>query len=334
MKIGLSLLLALPLLTGCVYAPLSLDLEGLGQLKEVTLHEGEGDHKLLVIPIDGEITSSHDDGLLGSTPATTSMVKKQLDLARRDESVRGVLLRINSPGGGVTASDVIWHELRRFRKETGKPVVAFLYGTAASGGYYVAMGCDRVIGAPTTVTGSIGVIAVFPEVSGLGKKIGVDVTALTSGKNKDMGSMFRPMRRAERRLFQQLIDEMYARFVKVVALGRDKAGLSEERVKRLADGRIYTIEQALSAKLVDEVAYIDVALERLAKLAKVSAPSIVSYQTKGLSGTVSTVYGSSSAGGLSLKAAAPGGPALELLQRAIPRASGPVFKYLWAPGRK
>src|SRR5262249_45844199 len=146
-------------------------------------------------------------------------------------------LRINSPGGGVTASDIMYHDLMRFRHTTGKPVVACMMDVAASGGYYLAMACDLVYAHPTTVTGSIGVIMSLYNASGLCEKLGVSSNPIKSGPNKDIGNPGRPMTEQERAILQGVVNGFYVQFVHVVVEGRH---MPEERVRELADGRVYT----------------------------------------------------------------------------------------------
>jgi len=323
-------LLALPFVSGCVYAPLDLGLGELGEPYEARLTDGSEDEKVLLLRIDGEITGQPDEGVVGSSPSATSRVRLALDLARRDEAVRAVVLRIDSPGGGVTASDVIHHELVRFRRETDKPIVAWFGDTAASGGYYVAMAADEVVASPTCVTGSIGVVALFPHLHGLGEKIGVDVEALTSGPLKDAGSPFRPMRPEERALLQGLIDSMHARFVDVVARGRADAGLDRDDVLALADGRVYTAEQARDARLVDAVGYLDDAVDAAARAAGLEAPLLVAYERRSFGAEPSTIYSGAQAHA-AVRLAGEGSAALEVVRTVVPRR-GPVLKYLWSPG--
>ncbi|MEZ6186854.1 MAG: signal peptide peptidase SppA [Planctomycetota bacterium] len=315
--------------TGCVYAPLDLGLGEVGKPFEARLTSGSDDEKVVLLRIDGEISGREEGGFLSSTPATTSQVRQVLDLARADDDVKAVVVRINSPGGGVTASDVIFHELQRFRSETQKPVVAWFGDTAASGGYYVAMAADRIVAAPTCITGSIGVVSTFYDVTGLEEKLGVHVHAITSGEYKDMGSMFRDMRPDERELLQALIDAMYARFVTVVDEGRPN--LDRAAVERLADGRIYTGEQALEAGLVDELGYLEDAVDEVAKLAGLREPLLIAYERRGLSAEASTIYSAPqlrALGELGLES-----DLGRLAERVLPARSGPALHYLWLPGR-
>ncbi|MHC4391047.1 MAG: signal peptide peptidase SppA [Planctomycetota bacterium] len=336
MRNGLVLLClgACALLQGCIYAPFDLGLERIGQIYEATVEKGPSDQKILLLRIDGEI-SDHpgEGGLIGALPATTSQVRQELDLARLDEDICGVLVRINSPGGGVTASDVVYHELKRYREETGRPVVAYFMDTAASGGYYIAQAADVIVSSPTTITGSIGVIAQFPNVTELGEKIGVQMDTITSGPNKDLGNPFKKMDPEDRAIIQGVIDDMYGRFVEVVTTGRRGAGMSVSEVKAAADGRIYTAAQAKKRKLVDEVGYLDDAIALLRGRAGVTAARVITYERRALGGQRPTVYTHAQAPGGTLRVAGGegAGALVEFAGRVLPRKRGPVLKYLWVP---
>jgi len=147
--------------------------------------------------------------------------------------VKAVVLRVNSPGGTVTASDIIYRELMLFRERTKVPVVAVMMDVAASGGYYLAMATDAILVHPSTVTGSIGVIMLTVNAKGLLEKVGVEANAITSGPRKDMGSPFRTMTSEEKAIFQGVIDSFYQRFLTVVQEGRPE--LSADQIKKLAD---------------------------------------------------------------------------------------------------
>jgi protease-4 len=198
---------------------------------------------------------------------------RQIRQARDDSAVKAVVLRIDSPGGTVSGSDRIWREVEML-KRSGKPVVASLGGMATSGGYYVAAPADQVIAEPTTLTGSIGVISELPNVEGLMGKLGVEMQIIATGKWKDTGSYFRPMTDEEQRRWRDLLDSAYQRFTRIVARGR-RLGISE--VQALADGRIYTAEEALGLKLVDAVGYLDDAILSAKRRAKLEAARVVRY---------------------------------------------------------
>ena len=182
-------------------------------------------------------------------------VVSHLNRARDDISIRAIILKINSPGGGVTASDIIYKEIHKFKQERNIPVVAVFMDVAASGGYYVAMAADRVYAHPTTITGSIGVIFGLLNVKEGLDKIGIKDYSITSGDNKAIGSPTKEMTEEQRQILQSIINDMYDRFVTVVDKGRPD--LRRDTILKLADGRIYTANQAKKNGLVDDIGYFD-----------------------------------------------------------------------------
>lgn len=206
--------------------------------------------KIAVIDVDGVIMNMHEPRLVGEGEHPVSRLLEQLDMARTDPRVVAVILRINSPGGSVTASELMHDEIEYFKK-SGKPIVAMMMDVAASGGYHIATACDRICANRSTVTGSIGVIMQLFDLTGTMKKIGVKPTAIVSGDNKAAGSPFAELTPEQRALFQAMIDDMYERFIEVVDKGRPN--LTAEQIRPLADGRVYTAPQALDAGLIDEI---------------------------------------------------------------------------------
>jgi protease IV len=240
---------------------------------------GEAEAKVAVVDLQGVLTDESEESIFGSRESKIVSFVEQLKAAEKDEAVKAVVLRIDSPGGDVTTSDILHHELRKFRERKKVPVVAAFMGVAASGGYYVAAGCDRIVAHPTTITGSIGVIALHVSLAGLLEKIGVKVTALKSGEKKDVASPFRELNEEDRKLLQGMIDQAHARFVRVVADGR-QGRLTLDEVKRLADGRVYTAAQAHEAKLVDRVGYLADAVDEARSLAGVKEVRLVKYSRR------------------------------------------------------
>src|SRR5262245_16306880 len=179
-----------------------------------------------------------------------------------DTEARALLVRIESPGGGVAASQEIYEEIARFH-ETGKPVIASLGSIAASGGYYSALGADEIIAAPGTLTGSIGVIMTLPNTEGLLKKVGVDFQIVKAGAHKDLGSPYHALSADDRAILQGLLDDSYDQFVDAVSKSRH---IDRKRVLELADGRVYTGQQALSLGLIDRVGTYHDALVRAGEL--------------------------------------------------------------------
>lgn len=226
--------------------------------------EGSGDQKVAIVRIAGEITSgTAAGGLLAGETAGADDILSQLRQAGEDDSVAAVILRLETPGGEVVASDDIYREVERLNRD--KPVVASMGDLAASGGYYVAAGARRIVANPSTWTGSIGVIAVLPNVQGAADKLGVKASIIKSGAFKDAGSPLRDLTPAERDYFQSLIDQAYNRFLEVVAAGRTRP---VDEIRPLADGRVYSGIQAKDNGLVDELGDLETAYDAALKLAK------------------------------------------------------------------
>lgn len=253
-----------------------LDLLGEKQMQEVVLIESRAREKILLLDISGVISSTARPGILQREGDILSQVYIRLKKAAEDNTVKGVILRLDTPGGEVTASDIIYHEILNFKKRTGIPVLALMMGLTASGGYYIASACDLLIAHPSTLTGSIGVISLFPNLEGLLDKVGVQVHVIKSGKLKDSGSPFRQMTTEEQGVFQKIVDEYHQNFQDVVYENR-KDFLSREDLEKLADGRVMTASQALRAKLIDEIGYFDKALQLILDLTDLPEANVVSY---------------------------------------------------------
>ncbi len=250
-----------------------LDFLGEDRMQEVVLLKSPAREKVLVIDVEGMIGPLRQEGIFNREGDVLSRVYVRLQRAAEDKAVRGVILRLNTPGGDATSSDILYHEVRKFKERTGLPVVAQMMGVAASGGYYVASACDSIVAHPSTITGSIGVISLFPVMGGLLSKVGVGMQVIKSGDLKDAGSPFRNLSEEEQRIFQEIIDELYGRFLEVI-YERRKDDLSLDEIRNLSDGRVYTALQALKLKLIDEVGYFDDALARVLELAKIPAARV------------------------------------------------------------
>jgi len=273
--LGVSLFAAALALTACS-PQIHLDLLGEDTLKEVVLKPGPAKEKVLMIDIDGTISSTLETSLFAREKSVVARVYDRLERAASDASVKAVILRLDTPGGEVTASDIVYHEILRFKERTGKPVVGLMMGVAASGGYYIATACDAVIAHPSTLTGSIGVISIFPSVESLMSKVGIKVNIIKSGPAKDSGSPFRDMTEDEKKIFQTIIDEYYGDFLAVVARGR-KGKVDEASLRTIADGRVYTAPQALKLGLIDAVGYFEDAFGKARELAGLKSARVVSY---------------------------------------------------------
>ncbi len=302
--------------SGCI--TLDLGGGGAGEMHETVVLGSDGP-KVLMLDIDGEITDSDAAGVLGwvLSEGTVSRVRDELDRADNEGDIKAILLRIDSPGGSPTASDSVYRQLTTFKRKHGIPVFAQLMSTAASGGYYIAVAADQILASPTTITGSIGVIMLGVNLSGLMDKIGVANQTLTSGSYKDAGSFLRPMEEAERAQLQSVIDDLYSRFVDVVNEGRSE--LSAERIRELADGRIYSAPQALAAGLVDGISPLEDTIAALAKHLGVPEVQVVSYHRK--RETPTNIYSRTTVH-------APLEIQSEAVSHLFPR---PGFYYLWWP---
>ena len=235
---------------------------------------GEGPQKIVVVPVEGTIASA-ESSVGGVQPtATPEGLSNALRQVADDTSVVAVVLEINSPGGGVTASDEMHQSILDFKRNTERPVVVSMGDTAASGGYYISTAADRIVANETTLTGSLGVIFQLTNFSEAADKYGISQVVIKSGKFKDIGNTFREMKPEEREVFQSLVDESYDEFVSVISEGR---GLSEERVREIADGRIYSGSQAKELGLVDSFGGIDEAADIAGTLAEAQDTTVVRY---------------------------------------------------------
>ncbi len=323
MKINRSWIL-LPLLiwlvfSGCAAPRITLVTGDSVPLREVTL-EGTETEKVVVIPVRGKIDDNPKVGLFQDKPSMLQEFVAQLRKAEQDEQVRAILLKIDSPGGSVTASDLLYHEIAALKNRTGKKVVAVLMNVAASGGYYMALPADYIIAHPTTLTGSVGVIFLQPKVTGLMEKIGVGVDVSKSGKNKDMGSPFRQTTPDEKIMFQQLTDRLAKRFLDMVQKHRklDKQALAE-----VATARIYLADEALDRKLVDQVGYLNDAVDKARNIAGLSTESrVVVYRRSEYPND--TVYNT--------RTSWEGGQGMSLVELDLPASMSDMqagFYYLW-----
>ncbi len=279
-------------------------------------------NKVALIDVSGILMNGPKYQLLSEGEHPVSLLLEQLDKARSDRRVKAVILRINSPGGTVVASELMHDEITHFKK-SGKPIVAVMMDVAASGGYYIACACDVILAQPSSVTGSIGVVMQLFDVSGTMEMIGVKSDAIVSGEHKDTGSPFRTMRPEERELFQNIVNDMYERFVTVVDAGR--ADLDGQSVRRLADGRVYTASQALEEGLIDGIASMREAVRIAKRRAGLQRARLVTYH-RPLDYRPNYYARSAGTPGSDVNLIKFNGATW--LDRMTPR-----FMYLWAPGR-
>jgi protease-4 len=226
--------------------------------------------RVAVVELTGVMTSSHE---VGGRAVSARRVIEQLRKHRDDDSVKAIVLRVDTPGGTVVAAQEIHGELLRMRAVSGKKVVVSMGDLAASGGYYVACAADRVFASPGTLTGSIGVIMQFPNYQGFLGKLGLGANTIKSGEFKDLGNGAREMTDRDRRLLQGLVDDVYGQFVEAVAAGRR---MTPEQVRPLADGRVFSGRQAKDLGLVDELGDLEAAIAAAGKLAGIAGkPEVV-----------------------------------------------------------
>jgi protease-4 len=230
--------------------------------QETTYLKGDNASRIVILPVNGLIND-----------ATANAIHESLD-ALRANPPKAVILRVDSGGGGVAAADRIWHEIKQFKADLKIPIVASFGSMAASGGYYISMNCDYIYAEPTTITGSVGVIAEAFTVQDLLKKVGVtpEVIIATKATKKDSLSPFRAWTDRDRSELRGILDNAYVRFVNIVAEGRSKV-LTHEQVETLATGEPFTTTQAIDNKLVDAEGYMDAAIAKAKELAGLSATS-------------------------------------------------------------
>lgn len=293
-------------------------------LKETVIQKADGliaFDKIAVIDVDGLMVNRRRSGLLRTGENPVSLFVEKLDKAAADRSVKAVVLRLNSPGGTVSASDIMHHRLLEFKRKTGKPVVACVVGLGCSGAYFLACGCDGIVIQPSGVTGNIGTIFQTFSVAGTMEKIGVEAVAIKSGKLKDMASPLHDLTEDERQVLQGVIDEHYSQFLEVVRQGRPK--LDERKIRDLADGRVFTAKQALREGLVDKIGYLDDGIEWAGEITGVEKAKVVIYHRP--TSYKPNVYGSASANSEGLMPLIN----IDMLDWLSPGES--QFLYLWQP---
>lgn len=294
--------------------------------RQLTETQIQGDRGLLfadkvaIIDVDGLLVNRQKRGLIRTGENPVSLFIEKLDKAARDESVKAVVLRINSPGGTVAASDIMYHHLRQFKEQTKKPIIACVLGLGCSGAYYLACGCNGIVAQPSSVTGSIGTILQTFSVAGTMEKIGVKAVTIKSGQLKDMASPLHDLSDEERDVLQGIIDNFYQQFLKVVEDGRN---IDQQKLQKLADGRVFTAEQALQEGLIDRIGYLEEGIEWAKEKASMQRARVVIYHRS--SGYKPNAYGLASAGADGL------GPLINIELPDWLTSGGAQFLYLWQP---
>jgi protease-4 len=317
----LVLLVALLLIAGC--SVLSIDLRPRIRPLEESTVAGEGKPKILIMDLSGMLADETPGLSLNPEPQRVPLlarVQEELRKAEKDERMKALIVRINSPGGTITASDTLYREIVEFKRRKPIPVIAAIMDVGASGGYYAALAADTITAVPTAVTGSIGVVMITVNAQGLMEKIGVAPLAIKSGPMKDAGSPFRALTPEERQVFQGLIDDMYGRFVKLIAESRK---IPEDKVRALGDGRIYTAGQALQLKLIDRIAYLDEVIGMARQAAGVDEARVVMYhRPKEYRESIYAAVPTEAPSALA---------ALSQLGGALGGGASPRLMYLWLP---
>lgn len=245
------------------------------EMKEIWSY-GEGDVKAARIAVHGVIMRAAESGILSTPVNMVDSVLAQIRNAEADDNVKAIILDVDSPGGGVTASDEIYKALLDFRESSDdRKVIVFMRDLAASGGYYISMAGDWLIAQPTTVLGSIGVIMQSINVKGLSEKIGITDVTIKSGANKDLLNPFAEVDPAQRALVQEMIDAMYEHFLGIVA---DNRPIPLDALRPLADGRIFVAEQAQELDLIDQIGYWDDVMAKTAELLGEESVKVVRYE--------------------------------------------------------
>lgn len=254
------------LISGCATVKFNLFVDKSDPLKEFTL-QGTGREKILLININGIISSAYGFSLITDQPSMVEDIVSQLQRAQTDDNIKAVLLKVDSPGGLTTASDILYQEIMDFKKKMGVPIVVSMMDVATSGAYMISLPADCIIAHPTTVTGSIGVIFMRPRINGLMDKIGINVDVDKSGRNKDMGSPFRDPTEEEKKIFQGLIDNLNGRFMNLVTSHRK---INKESLENISTACVYLADEALKLGLIDKIGYLKDAVSQCKETAGLS----------------------------------------------------------------
>lgn len=296
------------------------------KLKETQIHKDKGlfvFDKIAIIDVKGTISDERQGGLLqvGENPVSTFI--ENLDKAANDSDVKAVVLRVDSPGGTVVASEIMYHSLKEFKNKTKKPVIVCVTGMACSGAYYLSSAADGIVAQQSSVVGNIGTIMETFSIAGTMQKIGVQEVTIKSGQLKDIGSPFHNLTAPEKEVLENIIKEMFQQFVSVVREGRKS--MSEEKLQELTDGRVFTGQQGLKEDLVDKIGYISDAIAWAKELAGVEKARVVIYHRASVYTPNAYSPVSASAAGLE-----------SLINIKLPdwlTSTGRTqFLYLWQPG--
>ncbi len=290
-------------------------------LEEVTLKPGRGwdGDKIVIINIEGMIANAKTGGLLTPTENPMSLFQQQMDKIADDSSVKGIVLRVNSPGGTVSGSDAIYTVLSRYKQKSKVTVIASTQEVCASGAYYISCAADKIVVQPTSVVGSIGVIFETFDASGTLGMIGVKSDPIKSGVNKDMGSPFKPLGKEERQIMQEMVDEYFDRFKSIV---RSHRTIQDKDWATVTDGRVFSGTKAVALGLADQTGLLEDAIDLCKKQAGVPNAKVVTFRRP-------YAYNGSIYASTAIQA-----PQSNVLQLQLPGESSFLptgFYYLWQP---
>ncbi|MBB2480283.1 signal peptide peptidase SppA [Bacillus sp. APMAM] len=244
---------------------------------ENVMKDGKSTKKIAVLNVNGVIQDSGGaSSLLNNGSFNFQDFMDQLNYAKDDNNVKGIIIRVNSPGGGVVESAEIHDKIVQIQKTTKKPVYVSMGATAASGGYYISTPAKKIFASPETLTGSLGVIMEGVNYGELAKKYGINFMTIKSGPYKDIMSPSRPMTDSEKKILQNMVNDSYAGFVKVISEGRN---IPEKRVRELADGRVYDGRQAKKLNLIDDFGYLDDVINNMEKDYHIQGAQVVQYSS-------------------------------------------------------
>ncbi|WP_163538692.1 signal peptide peptidase SppA [Gracilibacillus sp. YIM 98692] len=265
-------------------------------LNEKIIEKGSPTNKIAVLHLNGVIQDTTANTVINTNSYNHKRFLDMLNNAAEDRGVNGIILRVNTPGGGVVESAEIHDKIVEIQEEYNKPVYVSMGNTAASGGYYISAPADKIVAHHATLTGSIGVIMESFNFAEFAEEHGIDFNTIKSGEYKDIMSMSREMTDDEREILQTIIDDMYADFVQVIVEGRN---MSEDRVRELGDGRVYTGEQAQELGLADELGSLHDTIEMMKDDHEMGNAQVVEYEqglgiNQFLGGTIKSIFGSES----------------------------------------
>jgi protease-4 len=276
--------------------------------------------RVALLDVDGLLLNQNLSGLYSVGENPVAAFREKLEAAARDPRVRAIVVRINSPGGGVTASDIMAEELRRFRATTRKPAVACLMDLATGGAYYLAVGCDRVVAHPTTIAGAVGSLINHYNLEDAMAQLNIRYNPVKAGEKVDMGSVTAPLPDETKRLLQEMADGFRDRFVARVAQGRPTMTAADRQA--IQDGRVVPAAKALALHMVDRLGYVDDAIAEAEKLASMPGAEVVIFQRSGY--PVHSIY-----------AIVPNTPVqgdlIPISYPGLERSKLPTFLYLWQP---